>query len=40
VAESWARQVLSLPLYPDMTEEEQTRVIEAVAHAYRQFREE
>ncbi|HJT86782.1 MAG TPA: DegT/DnrJ/EryC1/StrS family aminotransferase [Bryobacteraceae bacterium] len=30
VAEAWSREVLSLPLYPDLTDAEQGRVIEAI----------
>jgi dTDP-4-amino-4,6-dideoxygalactose transaminase len=33
VAEAWSREVLSLPLYPDLRDEEQARVIEGVRSA-------
>ena len=37
IAEEWARDVLSLPLYPDLSGEEQTRVVEAVVEAFGLF---
>ncbi|PWU09524.1 MAG: hypothetical protein C5B51_06120 [Terriglobia bacterium] len=33
IAEQWAREVLSLPLYPFLTEGEQTRVLETIQQA-------
>jgi len=30
VTEAWARQCLSLPLYPELTEEQQGRIVAAV----------
>ena len=35
IAEAWATEVLSLPLYPYLTDAEQTRVIEAVDESWR-----
>ena len=35
VAEAWSREVLSLPLYPDLRDEEQGRVIDGVRRALR-----
>jgi dTDP-4-amino-4,6-dideoxygalactose transaminase len=37
IAERWAREVFSLPLYPDLSEPEQTRVVEAVTDIHQQF---
>ncbi|MGD0201821.1 MAG: DegT/DnrJ/EryC1/StrS family aminotransferase [Bryobacteraceae bacterium] len=36
VAEAWSREVLSLPLYPDLRDEEQGRVIDGVRCALRE----
>ena len=36
VAEEAARSVLALPLFPEITEEQQTRVVETIADFYRQ----
>jgi dTDP-4-amino-4,6-dideoxygalactose transaminase len=33
VAEAAAKQLLSLPLYPQITEEQQVRVVRAIRHA-------
>ena len=40
VAEQWAREVLSLPLYPDLTDHEQRCIMTAVSEAYSQISEE